>query len=132
VLRRIYPYGDMGLALWQMALEICRRVLGEQDPDTLIAMNRRAVWLFGMGEHPDEALDMQKKVLELSRSIRGEEHVDTLIAMNNLWVTLGELKYRFKSLNPKECWDKQEELSKQQNQLAGRVTGSQTLLSNPV
>jgi hypothetical protein len=131
VLQQIYPYTDEGGALWQKALEICGRVLGEQDPTTLIAMNRRAVWLYGLGD-PDEALDMQEKVLELSRSIRGEEHADTCIAMQNLLETLGDLMNRFKSHDPKECAAKLAALSKQRDELRGRATGPPTLMNNPV
>jgi tetratricopeptide (TPR) repeat protein len=135
VLQRIYPYDRMGCALWQMALKICQRVLGEQDPDTLIAMNRQALCLFGMGD-PDETLDMQKKVFELSRSIRGEEHVDTHIAMCNLLETLRELKDRFKSLGKQESWRKQREEEwedlRKQLKLARPATGSPTLENIPV
>lgn len=133
VLQQIYPYTAEAGALWQKALEICLRVLGEQAPNTLIAMNRRAVWLYGLGD-PDEALDMQEKVLELSRTIRGEEHADTRIAIQNLLDTLEYSMSQFKTHSPKECAARLQALIKERGQLrrASQATGPPTLMNNPV
>jgi hypothetical protein len=130
VLQQIYPYTDEAGAFWQRALDICRDVLGEQDPNTLIAMNRRALWLYGFGD-ADEALDAQEKVFELSRSIRGQQHIDTEIALQNLLETVGDRQHEFKSHDAKAYRVRLQAL-RQERRLGGPSTGHATLMHNPV
>ena len=131
LLARIYPYTRDVAALWQKALDICCRVLGERDPHTLIAMNRLALWLYGDGD-PDDALDMQEKVLELSRALRGENHPDTRIALANVVAQLTYDMDRFKSHDRQECSKRLQTLLKQQHEFHGPVTGTPSLLIYPV
>ena len=130
VLQQIYPYTVEGGSFWQRALEICREVLGDQDPSTLIAMNRRALWLYSFGD-ADEALDAQEQVFELSRSIRGEQHIDTEIALQNLWETVGDRQHQFKSHDAKPYQARLRAL-RQKRQSRGPSTGPATLMNNPV
>jgi tetratricopeptide (TPR) repeat protein len=64
-----------------------RRILGEEHPDTISAMNNLANTLGDQGQL-NEAATMLKEVLEKMRRILGEEHPDTISAMNNLAFTL--------------------------------------------
>jgi tetratricopeptide (TPR) repeat protein len=67
----------------ERALEIRRKVLGEEHPETLDAMSNLALVYQEQGQlDKAELLDVQ--VLELSRRVLGEEHEDTLTSMNNL------------------------------------------------
>jgi hypothetical protein len=65
-----------GGVLLGKALEVSRRVLGEEHPTTLSAMNIQAVG--------NQDLPMLVKVLEVSRRVLGEGHRQTLANMNNL------------------------------------------------
>jgi tetratricopeptide (TPR) repeat protein len=66
-----------------------RRLLGEEHPDTISAMNNLANTLGDQGQL-EEAAKMKKEVLEKMRRILGEEDPDTIMAMNNLAITLGD------------------------------------------
>ena len=65
------------------------RILGEEHPDTISAMNNLANTLGDQGQL-DEAAKMSKEVLEKRRRILGDEHSFTITAMNNLAHTLGD------------------------------------------
>jgi tetratricopeptide (TPR) repeat protein len=73
--------------LGAQVLEVRRRLLGENDPDTLAAMNNLASALGAKGDVPG-ARNLQEQVLELCRRSLGEEHPNTLTAMTNLAETL--------------------------------------------
>jgi hypothetical protein len=77
-----------------------RRILGEEHPDTISAMNNLASTFGDLGRR-DEAAKMLQEVLDKRRQILGEEHPDTITAMSNLAVTLGNLG-RLDELEP--CW----------------------------
>ena len=64
-------------------LEIQRRVLGEEHPDTLEWMNRLANLYKEQGRY-DEAESLFVKELEMRRRVQGEEHRDTVQSMKNL------------------------------------------------
>ena len=67
-----------------------RRLLGEEHPNTISAMNNLAYMLGELGQL-DEAAEMQKEVLKQRTRILGEEHPNTISAINNLASTLGDL-----------------------------------------
>ena len=73
--------------LCAQVLEVRRRILGEDHPDTVAAMNNLAWTLMNQGDLPG-ARKLQEKVLELGRRSCGEEHPNTLTFMNNLALTL--------------------------------------------
>ncbi|KAM0293719.1 hypothetical protein ACHAPM_011519 [Fusarium culmorum] len=69
-------------------LEKRQRILGDEHPDTIWAMNNLAATLSDQGKL-DEAASMMKEVLEKRQRILGDEHPSTISAMNNLASTLG-------------------------------------------
>jgi len=85
-------YAGMGLyeaalPLQQRALESRRRVLGEQNPDTLKSINRLGNLLQDEGKLA-EAEPYLREALEKRRRLLGEEHPDTLESINALGVLL--------------------------------------------
>ena len=74
---------DVADPLHVKALELRRRVLGEEHPDTLRSMNDLAVLYFDQGLF-DEAEPLYVKTLEVRRRVLGEEHPDTQRTRNNL------------------------------------------------
>jgi len=75
--------------LQERVLELARRVLGEEHPDTLILMKSLARTLAAQGDYAG-ARELQVQVLEVRRRVLGEEHPDTLTSMDNLANTLAE------------------------------------------
>ena len=73
--------------LQETVLAVCRRVLGEEHPDTLTSMSNLAETLRAQGDLP-RARGLQESVLAVRRRVLGEEHPDTLTSMNNLAGTL--------------------------------------------
>jgi tetratricopeptide (TPR) repeat protein len=71
----------------QRVLDVSKQLLGEEHPDTLLAMGNLASTLAALGEFTP-ARQLQERVLELSRKVKGEEHPETLAAMSNLAETL--------------------------------------------
>ena len=59
----------------QQVLELRRKVLGSEHPDTLRLMNDLAFTHSELGRH-EKALAMYQQVLELKRKILGGEHPD--------------------------------------------------------
>lgn len=87
-------FGDIGR--WNDAavsekevLEKRQRILGDEHPSTLSAMNNLANTLGNQGKL-DEAASMKKEVLEKMQRILGDEHLSTISALNNLASTLGD------------------------------------------
>jgi tetratricopeptide (TPR) repeat protein len=74
-------------ALQEKVLEIRRRILGEEHPETLASMYNLANTLSAQRDL-NGARGFDEKVLEVSRRILGEEHPNTLASMNNLAITL--------------------------------------------
>jgi serine/threonine protein kinase len=81
-------YTDLGIfpearKQLERALDLQRRVLGPENPDTLKSMNNLAVVYVHEGKFAQaEALDSQ--TLEIRRRVLGPEHPDTSMTMNNL------------------------------------------------
>jgi len=81
-------YTDLGLypeagRQLERAVDLRRRVLGPEHPDTLTALNNLAVAYVHEGKYAQaEALD--SPTLEIRRRVLGPEHPDTLTSMNNL------------------------------------------------
>jgi serine/threonine protein kinase/Tfp pilus assembly protein PilF len=74
---------DAAMPLQASALATRRRVLGEEHPDTLTAMNNMGFLLQGQGKL-DQAEPYFREALEKRRRVLGEEHPDTLISINNM------------------------------------------------
>ena len=74
---------DEAAVIRQEVLEKRQRILGNEHPDTIKAMNDLATILRNQGKLND-AVAMQRKVLEKRQRILGNEHLDTIKAMNNL------------------------------------------------
>ncbi|RKK30690.1 hypothetical protein BFJ66_g16191 [Fusarium oxysporum f. sp. cepae] len=70
-------------------IEKRQRILGDEHPSTIIAMNNLASTLGDQGKL-DEAASMMREVLEKRQRILGDEHPDTISAMNNLASTLSD------------------------------------------
>jgi non-specific serine/threonine protein kinase/serine/threonine-protein kinase len=64
-------------------IEVQRRTLGEEHPDTLLSMNSLGV-LYRDQRKFAQAEPLSTKVLELQRRLLGEEHPETLNAMGQL------------------------------------------------
>jgi tetratricopeptide (TPR) repeat protein len=79
-------YGK-ALPLKQESLKWCRRVLGEDHPDTAACYINLALNLQSQGKYA-EAGPLYHKALEIRRKILDEEHPDTAKSYNNLAVNL--------------------------------------------
>ena len=73
--------------LQEEVLESHRHLLGEEHPDTLMAMSNVAVTLRAQGDLAG-ARKLNEQVLSIRRRLLGEEHPDTLTAMAGLAATL--------------------------------------------
>ncbi|WP_165423003.1 FxSxx-COOH system tetratricopeptide repeat protein [Ktedonosporobacter rubrisoli] len=69
--------------LYKRALEIRRRSLGEEHPDTAMSLNNLALLYWYQGRY-EEAEPLYKRVLEICEQQLGEEHPDTATSLNNL------------------------------------------------
>jgi tetratricopeptide (TPR) repeat protein len=79
--------------LFVKSLEIRRRILGEEHPDTLKSMTLLGVLRRVQGRN-NEAEQLSAKALEIQRRVLGEEHPDTLMTMHNLgWSYLLQKRY---------------------------------------
>ncbi|KAI4164013.1 MAG: hypothetical protein LQ342_002248 [Letrouitia transgressa] len=67
-------------------LEINRRALGEEHPDTLKSINNLAL-TYSSQERYKDAEALQVRVLDIRKSTLGEEHPDTLKSINDLALT---------------------------------------------
>ncbi len=85
-------YESLGLfsqaeSLLRQAVQIRRRVLGPDHPDTLRSQGDLSIALFQDGRY-SEAENLQKQTLASLRRVLGPEHPDTLKSMNTLAVLL--------------------------------------------
>jgi tetratricopeptide (TPR) repeat protein len=87
-----FAQGDYTGARWlgERVLDVRKRVLGEEHPDTLTAMGNLAMTLSAQGDHAS-ARRLEERALEARKRVLGEEHPDTLKSMSSLAVTLSEL-----------------------------------------
>ena len=76
--------------LQRQTLDIRRRVLGKEHPDTLSSMNNLANVLSDEAKYA-EAERLLREALPTMRHVLGETHEDTLSGMNNLVAVLGLL-----------------------------------------
>lgn len=88
--------GDLpgALQLFEQNLTVRRRVLGENDPDTLRSMFSVALTRRDLGDLPG-ALQLFEQTLSARRRVLGDDHPNTLWSMNNLAETrraLGDLQ----------------------------------------
>ncbi|GLA09992.1 hypothetical protein AnigIFM60653_001131 [Aspergillus niger] len=93
-------------------LELRKRVLGPEHPDTLASMSTLA-WTYWYQGRWKEAEELQVQVLELSKQVLGPEHSGTLISMSTLAWT-----YRNQGR-----WKEAEELQVQVLELRKQVLG---------
>ncbi|KAH6683908.1 hypothetical protein B0J14DRAFT_571676 [Halenospora varia] len=63
-----------------------KRLLGEDHPDTLLAMRDLAV-TYGCLGRPDDAKPLHQHVLNVRKRVLGDDHPETLISMSDLAVT---------------------------------------------
>jgi hypothetical protein len=64
-------------------MEIRKRVLGPEHPDTLASMNNLAVIYWNQGRW-SEVEELNVQIMEIRKRVLGPEHPDTLTSMNNL------------------------------------------------
>ena len=81
-------YDNLGLypqaqSLFTDAVQIRRRVLGPENPETLRSMNRMSAVLREQGHYP-EAEKLERDTLDIQRRILGPEHPDTLASISQL------------------------------------------------
>lgn len=81
-------YDNLGLysrsqALQQKAVDIRRRVLGPESPETLNSMSALAHTMLDQGRLTD-AETLQRQALSVQQRVLGQEHPDTLGSMSNL------------------------------------------------
>jgi hypothetical protein len=69
--------------LFTEALEMRKRVLGAEHPDTLNSMNNLTSTYSNQGRWK-EAEELEVQVMETRKSVLGTEHPDTLNSMANL------------------------------------------------
>jgi tetratricopeptide (TPR) repeat protein len=74
---------DEARKLHRETLEIRRRVLGQDHPDTLTSMHNLANAYSSQGRH-DEAEKLCRETLEIRRRVLGQDHPDTLFSMHDL------------------------------------------------
>ena len=78
---------DEGVPLLRRSLEVNKRVLGAEHPNTLTAMGELAVLLESKGAY-DEAEPLYRRALEARERLLGAEHPSTLNSLNNLALLL--------------------------------------------
>ena len=74
-----------------------KKILGENHPDTLMALNNLASSYSELG-YQEKALELKQEAYEKQKEILGENHPDALLALNNLASSYGELGYHEKAL----------------------------------
>ena len=77
--------GELGSArqLVEQIVQVRRRILGAEHPDTLASMNDLAATLSAAGDL-DGARQLVEQIVQVRRRILGAEHPDTLASMNDL------------------------------------------------
>ncbi|GLB08582.1 hypothetical protein AtubIFM57258_004479 [Aspergillus tubingensis] len=93
-------------------MELSKRVLGPEHPDTLSSMSNLALTYSYQGQWK-EAEELQVQVLELRKRVLGPEHPDTFTSMSNLASTYSD----------QGQWKEAKELEVQVLELRKRVLG---------
>ncbi|KAL2018281.1 hypothetical protein VTK56DRAFT_985 [Thermocarpiscus australiensis] len=70
-----------------LALQLHKKVLGKEHPDTLTSMNNLALVLRRQRKYK-EAKQMHRQALQLREKVLGKEHPDMLSSMNDLALVL--------------------------------------------
>jgi Flp pilus assembly protein TadD len=80
-----HDLGDLDGAceLHEQALAGCRRVLGDDHPNTLISMNNLAMTRYALGDL-DGAHELLEQAVAGYRRVLGDDHPTTLNSVNNL------------------------------------------------
>ncbi|MGH8552806.1 MAG: tetratricopeptide repeat protein, partial [Methylococcales bacterium] len=102
------------LPLYEQDLKACRRVLGEEHPDTLTSRNNMATCLDSLGR-PDKALPLFRQVVEARQRVLGETHPESLSSLNNLALCLKSLG---RSRDARKAWNSLVELLCRQPQIS--------------
>jgi uncharacterized protein (DUF2342 family) len=69
--------------LQERAIDVLKRVSGEEHPDTVVAMNNLAITLGLLGDY-DATCEVIERVLEINEQVHGEQHPATLRAIADL------------------------------------------------
>jgi hypothetical protein len=77
--------------LYEQVVEVRTRVLGEENQDTLVAMNNLAETLAKLGDGEGQRR-IHERVLEVKTRLLGEAHPSTLMTTSNLALTLCLMK----------------------------------------
>ncbi|KAK1641365.1 kinesin light chain [Colletotrichum phormii] len=96
----------------RQTLELSQKVLGPENPSTLVSMNNLALVLERQGKY-DEAEQMHRQTLELREKVLGPENPSTLVSMGNL---AGVLERQGK-------YDEAEQMHRQTLELSQKVLG---------
>ncbi len=94
--------------LYEICLQICEEMLGEQHPNTAITYNNLAYIYRKQGEN-EKAEKLYRKSLYIRKNVLGEEHLDTASSYHNLAV-LFEAQGKFKEAE--ELYEKGLEIRK--------------------
>jgi len=78
---------DRATAPQNQALTIRRRVLGDDDPNTLVSINHTGMLLKAQGKLA-EAEPFIREAMETCRHLMGDEHTNTLASINNMGALL--------------------------------------------
>ena len=91
ILQSVYNYVGTFVQVTNWSLSQVIILLGEEHPDTILAMSGLAATYEGLGKYAD-AEKLQIQVLNMRNRLLGEEHPHTLTAMENLAKTYHHLK----------------------------------------
>ncbi|KAF9063196.1 hypothetical protein BDP27DRAFT_1335555 [Rhodocollybia butyracea] len=83
---RMCGHYGVALKLLEPLLEEIKRTLGEQDPETLVLMQKVGEVYCDSGRY-NNALQLEEPLVELSKEVLGEEHPDTLARIQNLAIS---------------------------------------------
>ena len=86
--------------LYEKALEIRRRLLTDDHPDTAMSYNNLAINLNAQGKYA-QAQPLFEKALEIRRRLLTDDHPDTATSYNNL---AGNLNAQGKYLEARDRW----------------------------
>jgi tetratricopeptide (TPR) repeat protein len=107
--------------LLQQALQLRRRLLGEEHPDIATSLNNLAGLYSSQGRYP-EAEELYQQALQLKRRLLGDEHPSVATSLNNL-AFLYSSQGRYAEAEP---------LYQQALQLTRRLLGDEHPISLPV
>ena len=71
------------MQLYKQTLELRKRILGEEHPGTLRAMNNLVVSYTNLGRH-QETVQLGKQAVEARRHVLGPDHYDTIYSEQQL------------------------------------------------